>query len=210
MYTWQPVSLMAPQILSSPPTLTEGWLHSDNVWCLRLVYKGLYNFPLFLDHSPRGKRSGSVSCSVVSDSLETHGLEPARPLCPWNSPGKNIWVGCQSPLQGIFLTQGLNPHRIFTIWATREVPIWGKPDTKSWGCSRSSLGNWDLQPTASMNLPGGKATSKEGPPGPDGLSDNAALVTAASQETVSQARPPQNQTHRHCEGYYMIIAVLSY
>ena len=59
-----------------------------------------------------------------------------------------------------------------------------------------------------MNLPGGKATSKEGPPGPDGLSDNAALVTAASQETVSQARPPQNQTHRHCEGYYMIIAVL--
>ena len=27
---------------------------------------------------------------------------------PWNSPGKNIGVGCHCLLQGIFLTQGLN------------------------------------------------------------------------------------------------------
>ena len=27
---------------------------------------------------------------------------------PWNSPGKNIEVGCHSLLQGSFLTQGLN------------------------------------------------------------------------------------------------------
>ena len=32
-----------------------------------------------------------------------------RFLCPWNSPGKNTGVGCHSLLQGIFLTQGLNP-----------------------------------------------------------------------------------------------------
>ena len=31
----------------------------------------------------------------------------ARQLCPWNSPGKNIGVGCHSLLQGIFPTQGL-------------------------------------------------------------------------------------------------------
>ena len=30
-------------------------------------------------------------------------------LCPWNSSGKNTGVGCQSLLQGIFPTQGLNP-----------------------------------------------------------------------------------------------------
>ena len=30
-------------------------------------------------------------------------------LCPWNSPGKNTGVGCHFLLQGIFLTQGLNP-----------------------------------------------------------------------------------------------------
>ena len=51
-----------------------------------------------------------ISCSVVSDSLQPHGLWPARLLRPWDSPWtKNIGVGCHSLLQGIFLTQGLNP-----------------------------------------------------------------------------------------------------
>ena len=31
-------------------------------------------------------------------------------VCPWDSPGKNIGVGCHFLLQGIFLTQGLNLH----------------------------------------------------------------------------------------------------
>ena len=50
-----------------------------------------------------------VSCSVVFNSLWPHGLQPARPLHPWNSPGKNTVVNCHSLLQGIFLTQGSNP-----------------------------------------------------------------------------------------------------
>ena len=32
--------------------------------------------------------------SVMSDSLWTHGLQPARLLCPWDFPGKNTEVGC--------------------------------------------------------------------------------------------------------------------
>ena len=59
-------------------------------------------FPL-----PKGNK-GSVSRSVVSNSLQPHGLEPTRFLCPWDSPGKNTGVGCHSLLQGISLTQGLN------------------------------------------------------------------------------------------------------
>ena len=39
------------------------------------------------------------SHSVVSDSLWP---------CPWDSPGRNIKVGCHFLLQGIFPTQGLN------------------------------------------------------------------------------------------------------
>ena len=35
--------------------------------------------------------------------------EPARLLCPWNSPGKNTGVGGHSLLQGILPTQGSNP-----------------------------------------------------------------------------------------------------
>ena len=46
-----------------------------------------------------------VSRSVMSDSLQPHGLWPARLLCPWISPGKNTGVGSHSFLQGICLTQ---------------------------------------------------------------------------------------------------------
>ena len=41
----------------------------------------------------------------VSNSLQPHGLEPARLLCPWNSPGKNTGVGFHSLLH---VTQGSN------------------------------------------------------------------------------------------------------
>ena len=52
----------------------------------------------------------SVSRSVVSNPLWPHRLQPAWPLCPWNSSGKNTGVGSHSLLQGIFPTQGSNPH----------------------------------------------------------------------------------------------------
>ena len=45
------------------------------------------------------------SCSVVSDSLWPHGLQPTRLLCPWDCPGKSTGVGCHFLLQRIFLTQ---------------------------------------------------------------------------------------------------------
>ena len=51
----------------------------------------------------------SVSCSVVCDSWQPHGLWLARLLCPWDAPGQNTGVGSLSLLQGIFPTQGLNP-----------------------------------------------------------------------------------------------------
>ena len=53
-------------------------------------------------------------CYSMSSSLQPHGLEPARLLCPWNFPGKSTGVDCHFLLKGIFLTQGLNPH---LLWA---------------------------------------------------------------------------------------------
>ena len=50
-----------------------------------------------------------LSCSVLSDFLRPHGLQPTRLLCPWDFPGKNTAVDCHSLLQGIFPTQGSNP-----------------------------------------------------------------------------------------------------
>ena len=52
----------------------------------------------------------------MSDSLQPHELQPARLLCTWNFPGKNIGVGGHFLLQGIFLTQGSNPHLLH--WQT--------------------------------------------------------------------------------------------
>ena len=52
--------------------------------------------------------SSSVSHSVVSNSLQPHGLWAARLLCPWDSPGKNTGVDCHCLIQRIFLTQESN------------------------------------------------------------------------------------------------------
>ena len=46
----------------------------------------------------------SESRSVVSNSLQPHGL-----YSPQNSPDQDTGVGSLSLLQGIFVTQGLNP-----------------------------------------------------------------------------------------------------
>ena len=60
-----------------------------------------------------GGFGGECMCyvtSVVSSSLGSYRLQPARLLCPWDSPGKNTRVGCHALLQGIFLTEGLKPN----------------------------------------------------------------------------------------------------
>ena len=37
-----------------------------------------------------------LSHSIVFNSLQPHGLQPARLLCPWDFPSKNSGVGCDS------------------------------------------------------------------------------------------------------------------
>ena len=49
---------------------------------------------------------------------------PPRRLCPWDSPGKNTGVGCHALLQGIFLTQGWNPHLLCLLcWHAGSLPL---------------------------------------------------------------------------------------
>jgi len=96
-----------------------------------------------------------VSHAVVSDSLGTHGLGPARLLCPWDSPGKNTGMGCHFLLQEIFLTQGSHapgspalqadslpsePPGKPTIWGERVInQITTGYFCSSPGCSHSTL-----------------------------------------------------------------------
>ena len=65
----------------------------------------------------------SLRRSVVSDSWRPHGLQHARLLCPWDSPGKNTGVGCRFLLGGggVFPAQGLNPHLLH--WQASSLPL---------------------------------------------------------------------------------------
>ena len=60
-------------------------------------------------------------CLVTLDSLQPHGLLPARLLCPWHFPGKNTGVGCHFPLHGIILTQGSN--LCLLNWQADSLPL---------------------------------------------------------------------------------------
>ena len=47
-----------------------------------------------------------------------------RLLCTWHSAGKNTGVGCHAPLQGIFPTQGSNPHLLcLQHWQADSFPL---------------------------------------------------------------------------------------
>ena len=69
----------------------------------------------------------SESRSVVSDSLQPHGLHS-----PWNSPGQNTGVGSLSLLQRIFPTQGLNPGLPHCRWILYQLSHKESPITLEW------------------------------------------------------------------------------
>ena len=52
------------------------------------------------------------SCPTLCDPMD---CSPSRLLYPWDSPGKNTGVDCHFLLQGIFLTQRLNPRLLHLL-----------------------------------------------------------------------------------------------
>ena len=51
-------------------------------------------------------------CPTLCDSIDH---SPPR-SSPWESPGKNTGEDCRALLQGIFTTQGLNPHLLSLLY----------------------------------------------------------------------------------------------
>ena len=83
------------------------------IWKFLVHFLLKHSLNVLLKPSPNGS-SSSESHSVVSDSLEHHGL-----YSPQNSLGQNIGVGSFSLLQGIFPMQELNPglfHHFLIIY----------------------------------------------------------------------------------------------
>ena len=94
-------------------------------------------------HVPVGSTLASIkgACRHVQSlqsclTLQPHGLQPTRLLCPWDSPGKNTGVGCHFLLRGIFWTQALNPGLSSLLhWSVDSLP-WshlGSPSIKAAG-----------------------------------------------------------------------------
>ena len=101
--------------------------------CLTVGYKMLHtlvpvclsNFPAW--HIPSRSPYPAMhvcECSVTSNSLQPHGLQTNRFLCPFDFASKNTIVGCHFLLQGIFLAQGLNLCLLGHLhWQTDSLPL---------------------------------------------------------------------------------------
>ena len=99
-----------------------------------------------------GRRVKRV-CVYVSH-LWPRGLQPARLLCPWTSPGKNTGVGCHALLQGSSWPkdQTLVSCIAGGFWATREGQQRRNPGTESPG----SCGEQDSRRTVKEDRAGVK------------------------------------------------------
>ena len=109
-------------------------IHGPDVPCMQMLLQctnlgylgqerdGLFSsspgMSLFIHLAP----SMGAVCFITQSHLtllQPSGLQPARLPCPWDFPGKNTGVGCHFLLQGIFLTQGWNPHLLCLLHCRR-------------------------------------------------------------------------------------------
>ena len=63
----------------------------------------------------------------MRNSLQSHGLQPTRLLCPWDFSGKDTGVVCHFLLQGIFPTKGLNPGLLHCRQILYQLSSQGSP-----------------------------------------------------------------------------------
>ena len=74
-----------------------------------------------MKHCRLYKENFMCVCSTASNSLQPHGLQPSRLLLSMEFPSKNTGVGCHFLFQRIFLTQGSNPHLLYSALAGRFI-----------------------------------------------------------------------------------------
>ena len=74
--------------------IPERWETMAPIYCLKRIPK-------------QSTQCESISCSVVSDSLQPHGLKPARLLCPWAFCRQDYWSGLPCPTPGDLSNPGI-------------------------------------------------------------------------------------------------------
>ena len=72
-------------------------------------------------------RGAQGSLHSVRDAVAvSHGLQPTRLLCPWDSPGRNTGVGCHV-LQGNLPSPGIKPGLLHCRWILYQLNYQGNP-----------------------------------------------------------------------------------
>ena len=110
-----------------PRVIVKPFRKRKSVLFVIILKEGMYTaclgklFQSWATHT-LNRESESESCSVLSNSLQPHGL-----YSPWNSPGQNTGVGT-FPSPGDLPNQGIEPGSptlqvdSFPAWSTREAP----------------------------------------------------------------------------------------
>ena len=71
-------------------------------------------------------------CACYVTSVVSDGRQPARLLCPWDSPGMNTGVGGHVLLHGIFQpTDQTRVSYVYLHWQADSLPL-GPPGKPSW------------------------------------------------------------------------------
>ena len=78
----------------------------------------------------------NLLCATLCDPMD---CSPPASFCPWNLPCKDSSVSCRFLLQGIFPTQGLNPH-LLCLYQADSLPL--EPPEKP-RCGKSHRSNDD-------------------------------------------------------------------
>ena len=96
---WRHAAAAAAKLLQSCPTLCDPVDGSPPGSCVHGILQARTLEWVAIAFSNALKWKVKVKSSVVSDSLQPHGLHPTRLLSPWDSPGKSTGEGCHCLLQ---------------------------------------------------------------------------------------------------------------
>ena len=122
---------------------------SDFLCDYQLITKSYYSPNPFLP-------TDMLSCSVASDSLQPHRLQPARLLFPWGFSRKEY----HALPQGIFPTQGLNPGLPYCRQILYQLSHQGSPRILEWVTDLFSRGSsWPRNQTRISCIADGFFTS---------------------------------------------------
>ena len=106
--------------MPDPAVIATHTLHPDSFW--NTEHLSAYSLQFALKYVLLSHLLLLLSShSVVSDSSQPHGLQPVKILWLWDFSGRNVAVGCHFFLQGIFLTQGLNPRLLLHLLLCRQI-----------------------------------------------------------------------------------------